>query len=76
MIAVVDVKVPPNAGLTRGNHKSHDFAMLILEKPAVYSKQVRPICLPPPHAEYGGKFAAAAGKYSAIKSMKKFNINL
>ena len=35
--------------------------MVILKRPAVWSDNVRPICLPPEKKEYGGKTAIAAG---------------
>jgi len=59
-IPVVQALSPPHAPVTK-NAMSHDFAMLVLETPAEFSKKVRPICLPHPHAEYGGKYATAAG---------------
>ena len=60
-IPVIAVKSPPNAWLEYKDYYSHDFAMLVLEKPAKYSEYVSPICLPHSHAEYGGKWAEAAG---------------
>jgi len=58
---VVDVRTPPNGWLVYGDYESHDFAMLILEKPVEFNDKVRPICLPHPDAEFGGKEAIAAG---------------
>merc|ERR1712142_112402 len=60
-IPVVDVRAPPNAKLRYGNFASHDFAMLILKYPAKYDEFVRPICLPNLNANYGNRFAKAAG---------------
>merc|ERR1712142_197477 len=58
---VIEARSPDNAHLTLNNYDSHDFALLILEKPAKYTDRVRTICLPHPNAEYGNKWATAAG---------------
>merc|ERR1712215_15907 len=39
----------------------HDFLLIVLDKPAKMSDNVRTICLPPPNSNYGGSFAVAAG---------------
>ena len=59
-IPIIDVKYPAHQGLWR-DHKSHDFAMLVLKEPAMFSKNIKPICLPKQDEESGGKFAIAAG---------------
>jgi len=62
MIPVIEARAPPNGWLSYGNYKTHDFALLILQKPAVYNCWVQPICLPPPDFDYtGNKSAVAAG---------------
>ena len=61
VIRVKEARTPDNAGLNLRDYDSHDFALMILEKPARYTDRVRTICLPHPNAEYGGKWATAAG---------------
>jgi len=39
----------------------HDFLLIVLDKPAKMSDNVKTICLPPPNSNYGGSFAVAAG---------------
>ena len=67
-IPVVEVRSPPNAWLFLHDYDSHDIAMAILKHPAKYNDWVSPICLPHPHAEYGEKWAKAAGwgRYNAV----------
>ena len=60
-IPVVEVRSPPNAGITGYDNDSHDFAMAILKHPAKYSEYVSPICLPHPNAWYGREWVKAAG---------------
>jgi len=60
-IPVIKVFTPPNAPFTGNDDKSHDFSLLLLKHPAHYSSKVSPICLPEPHAEFGGLKATAAG---------------
>ena len=73
-IPVVDVRHPNKARLTF-NLESHDFAMLILKKPAIFSPKVCPICLPHENANFDGLPAVSAGwgltgtKYSPVLKM-------
>ena len=62
-IPITKVLAPPNASLkkTDDDYSDHDFALLLLEHPAMYSSKVSPICLPEPNAEFGGLKATAAG---------------
>merc|ERR1719315_288226 len=60
-IPVTKVFTPPNAPLDGNDYKTHDFSLLLLKHPAKYSSKVSPICLPEPHAEFGGMKATAAG---------------
>jgi len=60
-IPIIKVFTPPNAPFTLNDDKSHDFSLLLLKHPAEYSSKVSPICLPEPHAEFGGLKATAAG---------------
>ena len=59
-VPVIKVFSPPNGPLTH-DITSHDFALLLLKHPVKYTNKVGPICLPEPHAEYGGLTAVAAG---------------
>ena len=62
-IPITKVLAPPNAPLNKhdDDYSDHDFALMLLEHPAMYSSKVSPICLPEPHAEFGGLKATAAG---------------
>jgi hypothetical protein len=60
-IPIIDVKYPPKQKLTEKNYASHDLALGILKEPAVFSRTVRPICLPQQNAEFVDKIATAAG---------------
>ena len=60
-IPVIKVFSPPHAPLYLDDYRTHDFALLFLQHPAKYSSKVSPICLPEPHAEFGGMKATAAG---------------
>jgi len=61
VISIIDVLFPPYAGLRSSNYKTHDFALFVLKKPALYNSNVSPICLPIPNADHGGVKAVAAG---------------
>merc|ERR1712142_38165 len=52
----------------------HDIAMYILEKPTTYSETIKPICLPSPHGNYGGKSAVMAGWGKTEESRKQSSI--
>merc|ERR1719209_945676 len=60
-IPVIKVLTPPNAALNTRDDRTHDFSLLVLKHPVQYSSKVSPICLPEPHAEFGGLKATAAG---------------
>ena len=60
-IPIIDVKYPPNQKLDKSDDNSHDLAMLILKEPAVFSQNVRPICLPNPNEDFSEQKATAAG---------------
>ena len=60
-IPIIDVKYPKNQGYNEEDVKSHDFAMLVLKKPAKYSPHIRPVCLPTQDQHFGGIRAKAAG---------------
>ena len=62
-IPIIDVKYPKKAGqhVDFGGVEEHDFALLILQRPARYSDHVRPICLPAQGQEFHNKIATAAG---------------
>ena len=60
-VPVIKVFSPPHGWLTSHDYLSHDFALLLLKHSVKYTSKVSPICLPPPHAEYGGEMAVAAG---------------
>ena len=60
-IPVIKVFAPPNTPLKEHDYRTHDFALLLLEHPAMYSSKVSPICLPEPNAEFGELKATAAG---------------
>ena len=68
-IPIIDVKIPtlfPNTGA-----EFNDFAIFILKTPAVYSRNVQPICLPEPYEEFFNERAITAGW-----GMYKFNSSL
>ena len=58
---VIEALAPPYGGFDNDNFKSHDFVLLILQKPVTITPEIGPICLPEPNAEFGGKKALAAG---------------
>ena len=60
-IPIKEIRHPPNQGLRIDDIKSHDFVLMVLERPARFGLKVQPICLPLPNAEYGGLWAVAAG---------------
>ena len=60
-IPIIDVKYPENQNYDEDNFKTHDFAMLVLKGPAIFSPKIKPICLPKQNQEFGGKTATAAG---------------
>jgi len=63
-IPIIDVKHPKHAGLSDSCNKSvesHDFAMLVLQEPVVFSATVSPICLPSPGEGHYGQPVVAAG---------------
>ena len=52
---------PPNGPFDTSDYNSHDFALFILKRPAVYNVKVRPICLPYKGQEFYGLQSVAAG---------------
>merc|ERR1719431_2176680 len=60
-IPVINVLAPEYPKLEFPTYLAHDFALLILQRPARYTSKVSPICLPEPGAEFGGLQATAAG---------------
>ena len=55
-IPIIDVLAPPKDSLN-----THDFALLVLKKPAELGSKIGLICLPTLNEEFGGKKAVAAG---------------
>ena len=60
-IPVIQALAPPHGNLRTHDVRTHDFALLLLQRPAQFHSTVSPICLPEPNAEYGGMKAIAAG---------------
>jgi len=60
-IPVIKVFAPPHGPLLPWDSRTHDFALLLLQRPVKYTNKVSPICLPEPNAEFGGRQATAAG---------------
>merc|ERR1719334_2656705 len=60
-IPIIRVIAPPNGHFDPSDNNSHDFALFVLERPAVFDARVRPICLPYKGQEFYGKRSVAAG---------------
>jgi len=60
-IPIIRVIAPPNGHFDTSDYNSHDFALFVLERPAVFDVRVRPICLPYKGQEFYGKKSVAAG---------------
>jgi len=64
-IPIIDVQHPEHAGLSgackESSTENHDFAMIILRDPVVFSATVSPICLPNPGESHDGQRVVAAG---------------
>ena len=61
---VIEALAPPDGGFfsfKEPDYRTHDFVLLILDKPVKIKAKIGPICLPEPNAEFGGKKALAAG---------------
>nr|XP_053653823.1 trypsin-1-like [Cherax quadricarinatus] len=62
-IRVADFRLHPDFD---SNTFSNDIALLVLERPVVYSSYVRPICLPPPNISFTGDIVTVVG-WGAIR---------
>ena len=58
---VIKALAPEHGGFRKRIFKTHDFVLLLLDKPVTLTSKIGPICLPEPNAEFDGKKALAAG---------------
>ena len=61
IVPIIKALYPPIPWLQEDDYTSHDLLLYLLASPVKYNNKVSPICLPEPHAEFGGMKATATG---------------